>query len=196
VDETIVFKARRSLGRARVFLAVFGLIMTAGVALMLWGADRIAGAAITAFGALPLLVLLPAFLAPRSRYQIDTRGLLLVKGLSTRRIVFAGISDARVLSETEAETIITGYMAPTMAAETRLDLKGWIESNKQHARLTKFCTVPIVQSKATQGHTLNITAFGAKTDGDFVILRETTGAEFLLSPAEPAAFYQALLDRM
>lgn len=196
MGETTVFKTRRSLRRAGVFLTVFGLFTAAGLALLLSGIDRATGAAITACGALPVLVILLSVYTPRSRYLIESRGLLLVKGLSVRRLAFADISGARVISRSETETIITEYMAPAVDAEARLDLKGWYVSNKKYGNLTRFCTVPIVQAKTTSGHTLNITAFTAKTSGDFVILRETSGAEILLSPVEPSVFYQALSNRI
>jgi hypothetical protein len=196
MGEAMVFRVRRTLKRAGIFLGVFGLFIPAGIVVLLFAEEKAAGVALIGFGAFVLLLLLLSILAPGSRYQVDGQGLLLKKGLSTRRIVFADIAGARVITEAETNVIVREYMTPAMASEAGLDLKGWYRSNKKYAGFVRYCTVPIVQSKTTAGNTLNIVAFSGKTSGDFVILRVASGEEFLLSPAEPAAFYQAILPRI
>jgi len=196
VEEHRIFRTRRALGRAGIFLAVFGLFIPAGILVATLGGQRTAGALLAGFGTLIVLLLLATVLAPRSYYRLDSRELLLVKSLASRRIAFTEISGARVVGEAEADALITERMAPAATAEGRLDLKGWLKANRQYSRFVKFCTVPIVQSKTTSGHTLNITGFSGKTSGAFVILREASGEELLLSPADPETFLKALPARV
>lgn len=196
MEEARVFRTRRTIGRAGVFLAVFGLFIPAGVLAATLGGRRTAGILLIGFGVLTVLPLLQIVLAPRSCYRLDSRQLLLAKGFASRRIALADINGARMVSEAEADALVTGHMAPAVAAEESLDLKGWHKANRRYGRFVKFCTVPIVQSKKTSGHTLNITGFAGKTSGQFILLRDQSGTELLLSPAEPEAFLRALPARI
>lgn len=196
MDDTAVFRVRRTFRRAGIFLGVFGLFIPAGVLMLLFAEEKGAGLALIGFGASVVLLMLLSILSPGSRYRVDGQGLLLKKGLSTCRIAFSDITGLRVLDETEANAVVREYMTPAMASEAGLDLKGWVRSNKKYSDFVRYCTVPIILSKITSGNTLNIVKFWGRTSGDFLILRETSGAERLLSPVDPAALQEALALRI
>jgi hypothetical protein len=196
MDDTAVFRVRRTFRRAGIFLGVFGLFIPAGVLMLLFAEEKGAGLALIGFGASVVLLMLLSILSPGSRYRIDGQGLLLKKGLSTCRIAFSDITGLRVLDEPEANAVVREYMTPAMASEAGLDLKGWVRSNKKYSDFVRYCTVPIILSKITSGNTLNIVKFWGRTSGDFLILRETSGAERLLSPVDPAALQEALALRI
>ncbi len=192
----MVFKVRRSLRRVGIFLVGFGMFIPAGIAVVLYAGEKFAGFGLIGFGAFFLLILLLTTLAPRSRYRIGPGELVLKKGFSSRRIPFTDISGSRVILEAEANSIITEYMSQAMASEVNLDIRGWLSSNRKYGHFVKYCTVPIIQSKRTSGNSFNIVDFAGKSSGSFVILRESSGAEQLLSPTDPGAFHRALLPNI
>lgn len=192
--EKLVFETRRSFRRIWIIMAGFGVFIPIGAVLFITTGERAALAA-AAFGLVPVLYMLFRVIAPGSRYEAGPDGLLLKHGGSSRLVSFGDIRGAAVLSGEQAEKALKKYMEPAVESERERDIKEWLASSRAYGYFTRFCTVPIVQEYTTRGSRRNIVKFGTRLEGSFVILKLTSGEEFLLSPADSGGLFTAVASR-
>ena len=185
-EPTQRFGVRREIGAAWIFFLVFGLMLPAAAALFVL-VDHGGGLLLGGFALCVLALMGYAILAPGAGYRVDGRTVRLRRGATVRSVPLSQLSGARILSADEAQQILRQYMAPVVAAEARLDARGWARSSLHYGRFLRFCTVPVVQQRRTVGSFRNVVSFGARTGGRLLILRLTAGEELLLSPTDPEA---------
>ncbi len=193
IQESIFFKSRRTFGQMWIFILGFGIFVPIGIFIYIISKDP-ASLVMIGFGLIPTAALILKVLFPGIVYRFDPGGLSLKKGLSGRLIEYAEISSVFALSEEEAVDILNRYQSPVIDSERSLALKSWFKSNIVYRNFIRFCSVPVIQTKVTAGNSLNIIAAGTRTSGRFIIIRLTTGEEFLLSPENCEEFYERFSD--
>jgi hypothetical protein len=188
------FEARRSFRKIWIFILSFGILIPIGLVLYAATGQR-ATLLPAGFGLAATIVLVITAAAPGAAYLIGRDGILLKKGGARRLVDFNELRGAAVLSEGKAMQALNRYLAPAMASERSLNLKGWFRSNTAYGNFIRFCSVPILQGKTTVGSALNIVKFAGHTSGCFVMLKLTSGQELLLSPKDCDAFLARLSAR-
>jgi len=192
--ESRIFRVRRTIGKAYLFFIAFGVILVAGIVIQR-ASDPVAGLWVILFGAVGLAGMVLMVLSPGSQYRLGASGLELRRAFSKRLLPLESIRGARVIDAQEAGEILKEYLSPVIASEALSDLKGWLKSSRKYGGVVRYCTVPIVQSRATSGSFRNGGRYGGKTSGKLRILRRDDGEEILLSPAEPEELLRQLSAR-
>jgi hypothetical protein len=187
----MTFRARRSARNSIVFLVAFGLMAAGGVWMYLSGYQS-EGIAVSAFGLLAVFAIVATVLSPNSWYRIRPGVLQLHKGFAGRSIPLSSLRAARVVPATEVAAALREYVAPVVLAETSLDIRGWATAGKQYGQVVRYCSVPIVESRATSGTSRNVVRFDLKLTGEFVVLELDGGPPLLISPKEPGDFARKL----
>ena len=190
----VSFGPRRSFRRIWIIVAGFGVFLPLGVVLFVATGDKAALFAV-AFGLLPFLCMLLWVLARGAEYSIRPDGVFLKHGRSRRLVPLSEIRRAAVLSEAQARDIVKRYMAPAVDAQRQRDTEDYLATSRIINSFTVYCTVPIVQEMTSVGPERSIVKFGTKVGGRFVLLKLTTGEEFLLSPEDCEGFFAGLAAR-
>lgn len=188
---TATFQARKSYKRLIPLFAFFGCFIIIGIFVFVTS-DQTAGLIMMIFGAAPQIIFLLVALSPRSHYQVGINEIHLKKGLSRRTIPLSEIKAAKKLNAEQTSLLLNEYHKSSIESERSLDIKSWYRSNKMYGGFIKFCTVPIIQQRTTRGHSRNVVAFGTRTSGDFVMLRQGNDDDLLLSPVDPDGFLARL----
>ncbi len=185
------FDARRSVHNVWIFILSFGIFIPVGSWILIKGTEG-TGIGIIAFGALFLSIVILQVFSPGSYYEVNTEGLLLKRGMAKKFIPFAEVSGAKELSEREAIRLLTGYQTTLVQSERTLDPGGWWRSNRRYGHFIRYCTVPIVSKALSTGVSYNIVRHGINTTGFFILLKLSSGEEYILSPKDQRAFLDAL----
>jgi len=188
---SVSFEPRRSFRRIWIIMAGFGIFIPLGLVLY-FASGESAGLFVAGFGLLPVVYMLFLVVSPGSRYTVGQEGVSLRKGTAQRLIPLEDVHGAAVLSEDQARDILKQYMTPRVESERERNMKEWLTSSKAYGLFTRYCTVPIIQEQTSAGHEVNIVKFGTKAAGRFVILKLTSGEEFLLSPEDSEGFFSKL----
>lgn len=174
-----------------MMIAGFGIFIPIGLVIFFVSGDK-GGLFFALFGLLPTAYLIYRVLSPGAVYSLDPEGVFLRHGRLKRRIPLEEVRGAAVLSEEQTRAILHRYMAPGIEAERAWNVSRSFTANRPYVFFTQYCTVPLVQETASRGHRLNIVKFGVKASGRFVILKLTTGEEYLISPEDCDSFFVKL----
>jgi len=182
------FAVRRSFRNTVIFYLAFGVFGILGLVLLVRG--ETAGWILFGFAAAFLTLLLLVNLKPGWAYLIDRSGITIRRPLKPGHIPRKSIAELRVVTDREAVAVVYPDQVEQVRSTRNVDIRSAFRAQRRIGKTVGFSSVPIVFKETRAGGPFDVEQVGARTSGDFVLVRTSEGDRYLLSPLDPKGFLQ------
>lgn len=185
------FRPQRSAKNVIIFLITFGLFAAGGLVLYLF-TRQIAGLIMGGLCVLALIGMTFKILAAGTRYGIGINRIL-IKNLYQRITINArDISSVSLLSREEVIQFFNKSYWPVVEAEKEMNIARWYRASKYYGMLTRFVSVPVVNSVTRSGAKSNITGFNTRVTGPAVLIQTSSHGFVFITPQDPEQYITRL----
>ncbi len=185
------FRPRRSAKNVIIFLLAFSLFAAGGLIIYLLS-GYLAGIIIAVLGFLALIGMAFKILAFSIRYGIGINSIFISNFFQKITINVRDITSVSLLSRDEVIQFFNKSYWPVVEAEREMNIARWYRASKYYGLLTRFVSVPVVNSVTGSGTKSNIRSFGTSVIGQAVLIQTVSHGFIFITPADPEQYVTRL----